>query len=180
MEARMKLAFAVMMLTVIQIQSAHAQGCAGKPMHGVGGVKNSWALDGGGIAAFAKMNINLDGYGHTYSPENYEGGALLHVCNAGKVYLPDGSSYQGSESNATCSGRFMQDFKRIGGAGWQDSSVGAIKLVWHSRRRYGDHPWQQGEVCQASAAEGRLRLLRFANLTGGPKGYRSRRPEPIR
>jgi hypothetical protein len=126
MEARMKLAFAVMMLTVIQIQSAHAQGCAGKLMHGVGGVKNLWALDGGGIAAFAKMNINLDGYGHTYSPENYEGGALLHVCNAGKVYLPDGSSYQGSESNATCSGRFMQDFKRIGGAGWQDSSVGAI------------------------------------------------------
>ena len=44
----------------------------------------------------------------------------------GKVYLPDGSSYQGSESNATCTGRFMQDFKRIGDAGWQDSTVGAI------------------------------------------------------
>jgi len=77
----------------------------------------------------SRMNINLDGYGHAYSPRNYEGGALLHLCNAGKVYLPDGSSYQGSESNATCIGRFMQDFKRIGDAGWQDPSVGAI--TWY-------------------------------------------------
>ena len=174
MKVKMKLVFAVMMLIVIHIRAAHAQSCTGKPMHDVGRVKNSWALDGGGIAAFAKMNVNLDGYGHTYSPENYEGGALLHLCNAGKVYLPDGSSYQGSESNTTCTGRFMQDFKRIGDAGGQDSSVGAIKLVWHSRRRYGDHSRQQGEVCQASSAEGELRLLRFANLIGGPKSYRSR------
>jgi hypothetical protein len=126
MEAKMKSIFVVMMLALIRIPAAHAQSCAGKPMHYVGGVKNSWALDGGGIAAFAKMNINLDGYGHAYSPKNHEGGALLHLCNAGKVYLPDGSSYQGSESNTTCTGRFMQDFKRIGDAGWQDSSVGAI------------------------------------------------------
>jgi hypothetical protein len=122
----MKLTFAVMMLAVIQIQSAQAQSCSGKPMHDVGGLKNLWALDGGGIAAFAKMNVNLDGYRHAYSPKNYEGGALLHLCNAGKVYLPDGSSYQGSESNATCTGRFMQDFKSIRDAGWKDSSVGAI------------------------------------------------------
>ena len=106
--------------------SAASQSCAGKPLQKVEGVKNAWALDGGGIAAFAKMNVNLDGYGHAYSPTNYAGGALLHLCNAGKVYLPDGSSYQGSESNATCTGRFMQDFKRIGDAGWQDPSVGAI------------------------------------------------------
>jgi hypothetical protein len=82
-------------------------------------------LDGGGVAAFAKMNVNLDCYGHAYSPRNYDGGALLHLCNAGKLYLPDGSSYHGSESNKTCTGRFMQDFKRIGDAGWRDPPVGA-------------------------------------------------------
>jgi hypothetical protein len=116
----------VLMLAVMPFQFAFAQNCSGKPLHDVGGVKNSWALDGGGIAAFAKMNVNLDGYGHAYSLKNYEGGALLHLCNAGKVYLPDGTNYQGSESNATCTGKFMDDFKRIGDAGWQDSSVGAI------------------------------------------------------
>jgi len=113
-------------LAPIVLPSAAAQGCSGKTLLGVGGVKNAWALDGGGIAAFAKMNINLDGYGRAYNPKNYEAGALLHLCNAGKVYLPDGSSYQGSESNATCTGRFMQDYKRIGDAGWQTPSVGAI------------------------------------------------------
>ena len=122
----MKLAFAALMLALMYLQPAAAQSCAGTPQQNVGGVKNSWALDGRGIAAFAKMNVNLDGYGHAYSPTNYAGGALLHLCNAGKVYLPDGSSYQGSESNATCTGRFMQDFKRIGDAGWQDATVGAI------------------------------------------------------
>jgi hypothetical protein len=116
----------VLTLAVMPSQFACAQGCSGKPLNNVGGVKSSWALDGGGIAAFAKMNVNLDGYGHAYNPKNYDGGALLHLCNAGKVYLPNGSSYQGSESNATCTGRFMEDFKRIGDAGWQNSSVGAI------------------------------------------------------
>jgi hypothetical protein len=112
-------------LALMSLQGAAAQICAGKLEHGVGGVSNSWALDGGGIAAFAKMNINLDGYARAYHPKNSEGGALLHLCNAGKVYLPDGSSYQGSEKNF-CTGRFMEDYKRIGEAGWQNSSVGAI------------------------------------------------------
>jgi hypothetical protein len=120
------IAIAALMLASMWLQPAAAQTCAGKPLHDVGGVKNSWALDDGGVAAFAKMNINLDGYGRAYSPKNYDGGALLHLCNAGKVYLPDGSSYQGSENNTTCTGRFMADFKRIGDAGWQDPAVGAI------------------------------------------------------
>jgi hypothetical protein len=119
-------AIATLALALTFLQSAAAQNCAGKPLQGVGGVKTSWALDSGGIAAFAKMNVNLDGYSHAYSPRNYDADALVHLCNAGKIYLPDGSSYQGSESNATCTGRFMQDFKRIGNAGWQDPSVGAI------------------------------------------------------
>src|SRR5271157_4676888 len=120
------IAIVVLALAQMFLQSAAAQSCAGKPLQGVEGAKNSWALDTGGVAAFSKMNVNLDGYGHAYSPTNYAGGALLHLCNAGKVYLPTGTSYQGSESNATCTGRFMQDFKRIGDAGWKDSSVGAI------------------------------------------------------
>ncbi|MBZ5493701.1 MAG: hypothetical protein LAO76_22510 [Acidobacteriia bacterium] len=122
----MKLVFTVSVIALMFLQSAAAQSCAGKPLTEVGGARNAWAMDGGGIAAFAKMNVNLDGYGHAYSPTNFAGGALLHLCNAGKVYLPDGKSYQGSESNATCTGRFMQDFKRIGDSGWQDPAVGAI------------------------------------------------------
>jgi hypothetical protein len=114
-------------LLLLLFQVAVAQTCAGELEHNVGGIPNIWALGSGGIAAFAKMNINLDGYGRAYHPKNSAGGAVIHLCNAGKVYLPDGSSYQGSKSNATCTGRFMEDYKRIGDAGWQSSSVGAIK-----------------------------------------------------
>jgi hypothetical protein len=126
-EFLMKTVVVLLLLSLMFLQSAAAQSCAGKPLLNVGGVKNLWALDGGGIAVFSKMNINVDGYGRAYGPRNYEGGAVAHLCNAGRVYLPDGSSYEGSESNATCTGRFMQDFRRIGEAGWRDASVGAIQ-----------------------------------------------------
>ena len=85
------------------------------------------AIDGGGVATRAKMNVNIDGSGRAYAKTNAEAGALIHLCNAGEVFLPDGSSYQGSKDNATCSGRFMDDFKRIGDAGWKDATVGAIR-----------------------------------------------------
>ena len=88
-------------------------------MAGVGGVPTIWKLSDGGVAAFAKMNINIDGYGRAYHPRNAEGGALIHLCNAGRVILPDGTRYEGSESNATCTGRFMSDVMRIGEAGWR-------------------------------------------------------------
>lgn len=107
-------------------QTVAAQTCAGKPEHNVGGVRNAWALEDGGLAAFAKMNINLDGYSRAYHPKNIAGGAVVHLCNAGTVYLPDGSSYAGSKDNATCTRRFMEDYQRIGEAGWQNPSVGAI------------------------------------------------------
>ena len=116
----------IIALVFMLFQVAAAQTCSGKPEHDIGGVHNVWALDDGGIAAFANMNINLDGYGRAYHRENFAGGAVIHLCNAGSVYLPDGTSYSGSESNATCTGRFMEDYKRIGNAGWQSSSVGAI------------------------------------------------------
>lgn len=103
-----------------------AQSCTGTAKAGVGGTTTAWLLQGGGLAAYAKMNINLDGYGKAYHPKNYTAGAILHLCNAGKVYLPDGSSYQGSENNATCTGKFMSDYARIAQAGWTDGTIGAI------------------------------------------------------
>jgi hypothetical protein len=106
--------------------SAHAQtsACDGSPTT-IGGQKGV-ALETGGFATLAKMNINIDGSGVAYNRDNAAGGGLIHLCNAGKVYLPDGTSYQGSESNATCTGRFMDDVKRIAAAGWKDASVGLV------------------------------------------------------
>lgn len=73
------------------------------------------------------MNINIDGDAKAYHPNNARGGALIHLCNAGRVVLPDGTSYHGSESNATCTGKFMTDVARIGQAGCIDRSVGAVE-----------------------------------------------------
>ncbi|WP_228255755.1 hypothetical protein [Pollutimonas thiosulfatoxidans] len=106
--------------------SGVAADCAGTIISALGGVNRAWVLSDGGIAAFAKMNINIDGYKRAYHPKNADAGALIHLCNAGKVYLPDGTSYQGSESSRTCTGRFMSDVARIGAAGWKDASVGAV------------------------------------------------------
>lgn len=39
------------------------QRCDSTALQKVGGVQNAWLITGGGIAAFSKMNINLDGYG---------------------------------------------------------------------------------------------------------------------
>lgn len=102
--------------------------CAGALLPGVGG-KNvrAWKLTDGSIAAFSGMNINIDGYGRAYHPRNREAGAVLHLCVGGKVWLPDGTSYEGSESNATCVGRFMADVARIEAAGWTDVSVGVVQ-----------------------------------------------------
>lgn len=106
--------------------TAGAADCAGKAVTGLGGVSKAFELSDGGIAAFSKLNINIDGYGRAYHPSNASAGALIHLCNAGKVFLPDGTSYQGSESNATCTGRFMAHVARIQAAGWRDGSVGAV------------------------------------------------------
>lgn len=122
---------AVKLLALVPVllagQLAAAAECGGTPLAGVGGVPRAWKLDSGGVAAFAKMNINIDGYAKAYHPDNAGAGALIHLCNAGRVVLPDGTSYHGSESNAICTGRFMADVARIGQAGWMDRSVGAVE-----------------------------------------------------
>lgn len=105
-----------------------APACNNTSLPGVGG-KNvqAWKFEDGGIAAYSGMNINIDGYARAYHPRNREAGAVLHLCVGGKVWLPDGTSYEGSESNATCRGKFMDDVARIAAAGWTDPSVGVVQ-----------------------------------------------------
>jgi hypothetical protein len=105
-----------------------AADCAASPLAGVGG-KNVQALrlGDGSIAAFSGMNINIDGYSRAYHRRNRDAGAVLHLCVGGRVWLPDGSSYEGSESSATCVGKFMSDLARIEAAGWADPTVGAVQ-----------------------------------------------------
>lgn len=98
--------------------------CAGTKVYGVQGWQPGWRLSDGGLAGFAKMNINIDGYPRAYHPHNAAAGALIHLCNAGRIHLPDGSVYEGSESNATCTGKFMTDVERIKASGWKDATVG--------------------------------------------------------
>lgn len=108
--------------------AAESPSCTGTALPGVGG-KNVQAvkLADGGIAAFSGMNINIDGYARAYHPRNREAGAVLHLCVGARVWLPDGRSYEGSESNATCTGKFMTDMARIAEAGWMDPQVGAVE-----------------------------------------------------
>lgn len=115
------------LLLGVSLFPARAEDCAGTGLSGVGGVSKAWKLSDGGVAAFGKMNINIDGYSRAYHPENAAAGALIHLCNAGRVYLSDGTRYEGSESNATCTGRFMKDVTRIGQAGWRDPAVGVVQ-----------------------------------------------------
>ena len=103
-----------------------ASACEGKLVENWQNVPKVWKMQAG-FATYAKVNINIDGYGRAYHRDNYKTDAVIHLCNAGEVILPDGSSYQGSESNATCTGKFMSDFARIEAAGWNDPKVGAIR-----------------------------------------------------
>lgn len=109
------------------VHAGSPSACTGAPLPGVAGLDHGRVLSDGGIAGFARMNINIDGYGRAYHPGNAGAGALIHLCNAGEVILPDGGRYHGSIDNATCTGRFMNDVARIGTAGWTDPSVGAVR-----------------------------------------------------
>lgn len=125
MNGRRNLAMLVV-ATTLGMTSVQASDCSGVNLKNVGGVQHSWKLSDGGIAAYSGMNINIDGYARAYHPENASAGALLHLCNAGRPYAPDGTSYNASANNKTCTGRFMDDFKRISTAGWKDPTIGAI------------------------------------------------------
>jgi hypothetical protein len=118
--------FSWIVVNLLTICPTFAQSCIGKIQSGWVGTLPLIALNDGGFASLGKMNIDIDGYSRAYNPGNYEAGAVVHLCNAGRVYLADGSRYEGSESDRTCTGRFVSDFKRIREAGWTDSSTGAI------------------------------------------------------
>jgi len=77
------------LLTALVPTSGFAADCAGSTVSNLGGVNRAWVLSDGGIAAIAKMNINIDGYKRAYHPKNAEAGALIHLCNAGQVFLAD-------------------------------------------------------------------------------------------
>lgn len=106
---------------------AQSASCNGVSVAAIRGLNDGRILSDGSIVGFAKMNINIDGYGRAYHAQNAAAGALIHLCNAGEVFLADGTRYHGSINNATCTGRFMQDFARISAAGWDNPSVGAIR-----------------------------------------------------
>jgi hypothetical protein len=122
------LSLALWLATAGAALASEAATCDGAPLPGVGG-KNvkAWKLADGGIAAFSGMNINIDGYGKAYHPRNREAGAVLHLCVGARIWLPDGSSYEGSSPPANCTGKFMTDLAKIEAAGWMDPSVGAVE-----------------------------------------------------
>ena len=97
--------------------------CPGKPTT-VGAVP-AMVLTVGGLAARARLEINIDGSGRAYNWDNSKG--LIHLCNGARVFLPDGSMYEGSQSNAICTGQFMQDVARIKAAGWTSGQLGAVQ-----------------------------------------------------
>lgn len=126
--AALKKLFVFALPLVIAISTmAQAQSCIGSKIAGISGLSGARQLDDGTLLGRAKANVNIDGYGRAYHPLNATVGALIHLCNAGKVYLPNGTSYHGSESNPTCTGKFMTDFAAIKKAGWTDPNVGAIE-----------------------------------------------------
>lgn len=104
----------------------HAADC--EPVDNISiGPQTANVLEDGSVLLRAKMNINIDGSARAYHPQNRAAGALIHLCNAGEVFLPSGARYQGSESNETCTGKFMTDVAAIAAAGWNDPAVGAVR-----------------------------------------------------
>jgi hypothetical protein len=110
-------------LSVAQADSS----CGGNDLNSFGGLSSSRVLADGTILGRSKMNINIDGYAKAYHPDNAAAGALIHLCNAGQVYLPDGTKYHGSVDKATCTGKFMKDVSRIKANNWTDTSVGVVR-----------------------------------------------------
>ncbi len=105
-----------------------APSCEAMPQSEVGGKGvQAFRLADGGHAAWSAMHINIDGYGRAYHRNGRQAGAVLHLCVGGEVFLPDGTRYHGSTSQATCTGRFMADLARIEDAGWTDPSVGVVR-----------------------------------------------------
>ncbi|MDO3441509.1 hypothetical protein [Agrobacterium sp. V1] len=126
----MKILSAMVVFTAAVFASSYAVAqskCEGKTTRDIKGLSSAKILNDNGVVGYSKVNINIDGYGKAYHPKNATAGALIHLCNAGQVYLPGGKKYHGSTDNATCTETFMSDVARIGKAGWKDKSVGVVR-----------------------------------------------------
>ena len=122
------LALTLLLGSAVATAATDAAACGTAPLPGVGGKHvKSWRLTDGSVAAFSGMNINIDGYAKAYHPNNREAGAVLHLCVGARIWLPDGSFYEGSNPPANCTGKFMADLARIAAAGWQDPAVGVVE-----------------------------------------------------
>lgn len=126
----MKILSAAAIFTAAIFVSSYAAAqskCEGKITRDIKGLSSAKILTDSGVVGYSRIHINIDGYGKAYHPKNAAAGALIHLCNAGQVYLPDGKKYHGSIDNATCTGAFMSDVARIGNAGWKDKSIGLVR-----------------------------------------------------
>ncbi len=127
---------AALVLAAACAQAAPPAGCDATPVAGGGKNVQAYRLVDRSVAAYSGMNINVDGYARAYHRRNRDAGAVLHLCVGGRVWLPNGSSYEGSASSATCTGRFMDDLARIEAAGWADPTVGVVE--WYGVLAEGD------------------------------------------
>lgn len=125
----MRSALYAIVTAVFSLTSANAQtaSCTGSALSDVRGLRNGKILEDGTILGISNLHINIDGYAKAYHPRNAVAGALIHLCNAGEVFLRNGTRYHGSVDNSTCTGRFMNDVARIRDAGWRDPSVGLVR-----------------------------------------------------
>ncbi|TBZ22539.1 hypothetical protein [Rhizobium leguminosarum] len=126
----MKIAFSAFVVFAFLLMPHNAMAsssCGGSSIEGIKGLKDAVVLKDKTILGYSKIHINIDGYGKAYHPKNADAGALIHLCNAGEVNLPDGKKYDGSVSNETCTGKFMQDVAKIKTGEWKDPSIGAVR-----------------------------------------------------
>ena len=107
--------------------SAAPSTCDGTNLTGIPGNAETLLLSDGSLAGKARVNINIDGHSRAYHPQNAAAGALIHLCNAGQVYLPDGTRYHGSLNNSTCTGRFMTDVAKTRAAGWKNARIALVR-----------------------------------------------------
>ena len=110
-----------------------------------------------------------------YHPRNREGGAVLRLCVGARVWLPDGSSYEGSAPASNCAGRFMTDLAKIAAAGWTDPGAGVVQwygVVAQGSARIAGRTIRASSPCcrrMATASMSRRRRWSLARAIGAPR-----------
>ena len=110
-----------------------------------------------------------------YHPRNREGGAVLHLCVGARVWLPDGSSYEGSAPASNCAGRFMTTWRRSPPpAGPIPAPAWCSGTAWWRKGRPGSRDARSGAsspCCRrmATASMSRRRRWSLARAIGAPR-----------